>query len=279
MKQTCPDDPKQTNIAYKILGACLVLLLLVLAIVVANNEYNKAATHVPRQSFVLLKVTTTVELKDCIEPTNMCQSNKAYPETWDPTMVHKGSGLVISHVDDNSYIITAAHVCKNKVPKRVTIDGLKYTVNVNRKIEVFDYSGNNHITEVVHYDHHHDMCILKSKGVWGQAITVASHMPERGDRVLNLAAPYGIYSPKMVLTFEGFYSGTDHLGNEIYTIPAAPGSSGSPIFNEKGELISIIHSAAYRFENIAIGCKLENLREFIESYVSRKQSFWDNFDI
>jgi S1-C subfamily serine protease len=91
-------------------------------------------------------------------------------------------------------------------------------------------------------------------------------MPAHGERVFNVGAPFGIWAPGMVPLLEGFYSGTDGRGNEFFTIPTRPGSSGSPIFNSEGELISLIHSASIMFESIGLGCKLDNLREIIKGH-------------
>ena len=75
------------------------------------------------------------------------------------------------------------------------------------------------------------------------------------------------FGNKFILTFEGFYSGLINSENkQIYTIPAAPGSSGSPIINENGHLVGMIHSATESIENIAIGPKTSVILAFIEKY-------------
>jgi len=252
-----------------ILGCCLIALG-VSNIVLLNDQQNRDGTHLPRESFVLLRVSTTISLKECLGPKKKCKALVELPSPRDAKITHQGSGLIISNSVEASYILTAAHVCKNKMPDQIAIDDMSYSISTKRSVEIFDFHGNHHDASVLHADDIHDVCILRSDGVWGTPVRVAKEMPAQGEQVFNLAAPYGVYAPNMVLTFQGYYSGTDFFNNEIFTIPTRPGSSGSPIFNSKGELISVIHSSHRNFENIAIGCQLQNLKEIIDSYVSRK---------
>ena len=85
-------------------------------------------------------------------------------------------------------------------------------------------------------------------------------MPRVGERVFNMAAPHGIFAPGMVILLEGFYSGSDVDDDTFYTVPAAPGSSGSVIMNSRGEIVSVIHSAYRSFHQIALGSHLNYIR-------------------
>ena len=89
-------------------------------------------------------------------------------------------------------------------------------------------------------------------------------MPSLGDVVYNMAAPFGIFGPKMVLLFEGYYSGKDYRNVYFFTVPTRPGSSGSPILNTKGEVISVIHSAMIRFESVGLGCDLTAIQNLMQ---------------
>ena len=130
-----------------------------------------------------------------------------------------------------------------------------YTFFVEPKVDirVLDYWGKSHNATVVAVDNENDICILRSRGIWSTPLPVARKMPNIGDRVTTIAAPRGIYYPKMVLRFDGYYVGVDDHGHAFFSTPTAPGSSGSVILNSRGEIVSVIHSAMRRFENVGLG--------------------------
>jgi hypothetical protein len=78
-----------------------------------------------------------------------------------------------------------------------------------------------------------------------------------------MAAPSGIFAPGMLLIFEGYYSG-EKDGSDYYTVPAAPGSSGSAILNSRGDIIGVIHSAILKFPNLAACVTQEQIISFLK---------------
>jgi V8-like Glu-specific endopeptidase len=52
--------------------------------------------------------------------------------------------------------------------------------------------------------------------------------------------------------FDGNFAGCENF-HCIYAVPATFGSSGSAIYNQQGELISILVAAATNFENVSMG--------------------------
>jgi hypothetical protein len=111
-----------------------------------------------------------------------------------------------------------------------------------------------------------DLCIIRTVGEWGVPVKLSDREPEYGERVISMAAPEGIFESNMVLVFEGRYSGQTSSGDKIFTIPCAPGSSGSAVLDKNGNIVSVIHSAAKNFQNIAIGSNLNDVREFISRF-------------
>jgi len=94
--------------------------------------------------------------------------------------------------------------------------------------------------------------------------------PSIGDKVFNLAAPAGIFGKGMVPILEGYYSGT--LGEAaIYSILATGGSSGSPVFNYKGQLVGMIHSVYRAFPALSRGPNYDVLKSFVESTIQEHE--------
>jgi V8-like Glu-specific endopeptidase len=56
--------------------------------------------------------------------------------------------------------------------------------------------------------------------------------------------------------------------NAFYTVPTKPGSSGAAIFNNRGQIVGIIHSAPADFENLAIASSLEQVKMFVYENVN-----------
>lgn len=161
-----------------------------------------------------------------------------------------GSGVVIGNERDKTYVLSAGHVCAPEASGKMAM-------------LVVDNAGEAHEVSEVKFSKSPDLCVITTKGKWGKPVKISNRKIKYGDRVKTLAAPHGIYMPNVVLIMEGMYSGEDDMSNMYYTVPAAPGSSGSAIFNERGEIISIVHSATKNFANVAIGTSAENIKKFL----------------
>jgi S1-C subfamily serine protease len=211
------------------------------------------------ESFVVVMLDTQVYPQTCLESIEDC------PYAESSTISSKGSGIVAGHGTGISYIMTAAHVCEHMVYPGVLVDGIPYTYDYFSNVSIVDNTGKIRSATVADIDIENDLCLLMTRGIWAPAIPIAHAPVARGERVLNMAAPLGIFSPGMVLTFDGLYSGDDITGDSFFTIPAWPGSSGSPVLNEDGEILSIIHSATPTFPNIALGSNLDDVQRLMET--------------
>lgn len=162
-----------------------------------------------------------------------------------------GSGIVFKKDLKYTYIITAGHVCSPI--ERGDINFM-----------VIDNTGFPHVVKDMSYSQNPDLCVIKTEGDWGKPVALGKSTPKYGEKIYSMAAPRGIFMPNAVLIFDGNYSGRTDVGNDIFTIPCAPGSSGAAILNENGEIISIVHSASSNFQNIAIGTNLDNIKKFLK---------------
>jgi len=174
-----------------------------------------------------------------------------------------GSGIVFYTDYENTYVLTANHVCIPPFYERIMEVYDDEIVIVN---SIVDYSGETRTANVIYNDENKDLCILKISGVWTSPVRISNQEPEIGDRAYSLAAPGGFFSPGMVPIFEGIYSGkiNDFIDrDDIYTIPTQSGSSGAAVLNEEFEIIGLIHSAVYGNDNIGIAATHEEVSEFI----------------
>lgn len=222
------------------------------------------AIHIPVENFVFIEAEKQV-FKACDEEN--CLEEETY---WGEYMM-LSSGVVISTIGnyDKTYILTAGHTCEAVIKPETglpTPDRF-YDLGLSARsvITIQDYWGLYHSAEIIDYDMVSDLCLITSDEVWTEGSLLATDMPKRGEKVFNTAAPSGIFSSMNVLILDGYFTGFDHVSDAYFTVPARPGSSGSPIYNRDGEIIAIIHSAAMTFENLSISSDQEAIKEFLTS--------------
>ena len=168
------------------------------------------------------------------------------------------SGAVVGHHRDKSYILTARHFC----------DGVgAQWVNV---FHAHTQKAESTVVKVLAKSKKMDACILEGPRLSVRKISVSNFKPEIGEKVYNLAAPQGVFGENLVLLYEGFFSGVlkgDGLMNpdaDIYSLPANPGSSGSPIINGRGKLVGMVWAIHSRFHHITLSIPFDGLKAFIE---------------
>lgn len=167
------------------------------------------------------------------------------------------SGAVIKHIEDNTYVLTAKHFCE--------ATGAKYVDQIN----VHTHKMENAEAEILAMAEDIDACILVSKRLNTRRLYLANNGPDIGEKIYNMAAPQGVFGEDLVLLYEGFYSGklVESGANtaDIYSLPANPGSSGSPVINGRGKLIGVVFAIHSRFHHITLSTPFEKLKEFLTS--------------
>ena len=215
----------------------------------------KYAIHniLPRDSFV--KVEIKISISKCMDENN-CFTRK---------LVGHGSGAVIKNYRNGAYILTAGHVCEEEdFRKEMTSLGFDFNMN----FEVVDIDELRYKAEVTKVDKELDTCIMYVKHLAKPSIKLRNKMPVIGKKYYNVAAPAAIFGENMIPILEGRYSGYwDNIGFAVYTIPAIGGSSGSPIVNEDGELVGMIHSVHVHFPFISFSPKADDLYNFLKSTI------------
>ena len=171
------------------------------------------------------------------------------------------SGAIIHHDKDISYVLTAKHFCEETGGSHVD------------QISIHTHKMDNAIATVVAMAKDIDACIMSSERLNAKTLTLASSGPEIGEKVYNMAAPMGIFGEDLVMLYEGFYSGklieNGINTSDIYSLPANPGSSGSPVINGRGKLIGVVWAIHSRFHHITLSTPFNKLKEFIGSALPR----------
>ena len=226
----------------------ILLMLMVLPFLSCTHLPEKPRDILPRTSF--LQVRKVLSIFKC--ENNQCASKD---------FKSAASAFIVKVEKEGSFAITAAHVCEDNVPpdmeSKTTKTSAVYTL---RRLDGEEFMG-----VVLAYEKEIDVCLLFVKelveGV--EAVKISSEAPQPGDKVYNIAAPIAIFRPNMVPIIEGRYNGQTP-GLAWYTLMAAPGSSGSMIVNEKGELVGLVHSVFVRFNTITLSTRYDDLLRFIK---------------
>jgi len=237
-----------------ILSIFIIFTFISCAAVTSSNDFPKNI----RESFV--KVEKFIRIKSCINDAGkeLCK--------YDYGMA-TGSGVVVDQNNDGNYILTAAHVCDGSkyAPPDKSVKEILVTMQIlDLKLKRFD-------AEIVNMDHEIDACMMYVVGMKEKAMNVAKYDPEPGDKAYNVAAPVGIMYENVVPLIDGYYMGIRGKSS-LYSIPATGGSSGSPVFNEGGNLIGMIHSVNRYFPVISVSLRTDDLKKFIWESVKKAES-------
>jgi len=241
----------------------LALLVLFTSSCISMVDKESMSDTLPRKGYVFVHrtinyksckpgppVTTKEKGKKVVKSTTICEHGQS---------MSVGSGFVVDKFYKGSYIMTAAHVClEQTVPKHITIKENKLKVQALMDTRYYK-------AQLIGYDHDIDACILFVEDLTHdiEIVKMADEPPVPGDKVYNIASPYGIHAVDMVPIFEGRHVGTGSV-KSYYTFTAAGGSSGSMILNADGELIGLLHSVYIHLGEVAVGVEYYSLKQFME---------------
>lgn len=200
------------------------------------NGHFALKQKLPFDSFV--KVVATYDVTKCVD--NTCMNFK---------LGATSSGSIVRTYPHGSYILTTGHSCD---PEAILND-LGGNAKVKQKTFLIDMNGVKHDTKTININNKLDTCILYAAGFAKSPVKIERNdAPVIGDKIYNIAAPVGMFNTQTAPVLEGRYSG-HKWGFSLYTVPAIGGSSGSPLFNERGKLVGMIHSVHRRFHHLSFG--------------------------
>jgi len=226
-----------------------------------NMQGDKTARDVlPRESFVKLEKKIHI---------SVCPSDvKKLTQCVDKKIGSSSSGFIFKNDGEGAYVITAAHVCDDSelkaflraTPDTEMISKLFHAINIDN--EKYDFI-------ILKYDMDIDVCVGYVYALAKPAVKIATNGPKEGDLIYNLAAPLGLFAEQAIPILDGYYIGiSDNIAQ--YSVPAAGGSSGSPLFNSNGELVGLIHSVYIRFPFITLSPTYKQLISFIHTHSNKE---------
>jgi len=223
------------------------LVTAIIALFFIMNLIGCGGVEIPRKAFV--KITADFTLKHCSEEQCIITEKAS-----------SASGSIVKHgtLLAKTYILTAGHVCD--------IDYAKTQLGVENMSVVYSILDSNGITfkATVHsLDAENDLCIMVTQRLGQTPIVLRSSGPSYGEKFYNIAAPAGIAAKNYVPILEGRYSGFKSYAM-IFTIPAVGGSSGSPIFDNQGEMVGMIMSVNHKFPFVSYSPHYNAIEKIIE---------------
>jgi len=181
-------------------------------------------------------------------------------------MLSTASGNVIRHVNNKYYALTAAHFCiKDEYIEHYLEQSIGEAITISM-------TGMSTLATIEKIDNLTDMCLLSFSidmrpKIKIDRLKLAKEMPRVGEAVYAISAPLGVTSSEMRLHFDGRFGGCDSDNDMcIFTLPSTFGSSGSLVFNKKGEIIGMVQLSLNGFEHAAAGFGIYSIRNFLEEY-------------
>jgi len=243
---------------------CVIFSLSALSGCISFIDVEQKVLERARQSFVKVVIENEYNAYSCyglpgedsIDIENDCMwVDTLYVETI------TGSGFSIKNTDLGSVILTAGHVCEQK--NNIHVLDSPFVLTSKSYIEVIDINGIFHRGKILDIDNEKDMCsvLLHKSDIPNIKFSKINLRP--GEKVYNLSAPYGIFTDNNVMVFSGHYTGDFPSGMAGFTIPAAPGSSGSPVLNKRGEVVGMIDAVITSMNQISLGPSRETLITFL----------------
>ena len=171
-----------------------------------------------------------------------------------------GSGSIINYKGEK-HILTVAHICESAQLNAIAeLTQQKIIYDFMVTVEAKDW--NSHTAVPIKINHRDDICLMSVDNIGAPFLRISNKRPSYGEKIYTVSSPGGLAKNGMVPTFEGRFLGTND-GRAFYSVPAMGGSSGSPLINQKGELIGVTHSVYAYFHHVTVSTTFEELWKFV----------------
>ena len=239
--------------------SCLLFIGLVVGCAPLQQERKafKVKSYVKVFSHVV--ATKCVAMKDAKE--SLCT---------EVDFISSGSGSIVHHKRKETFILTAAHVCTSELKDEIKKDFDKFSrkFRIQTSEDKFIDAELSAISPEFVDGKGVDLCLLKVSKLNLPKLHLAKEKPKLGERVYSMASPTGTYNPPAPIMASGHYSGENGNGfQSIITISHAPGSSGGPVINSRGELVGMIFAVNERLDSLTLCVKHDSIRKFFNQYL------------
>jgi len=254
----------------KWLSLTIILLLTTLSLSCTSDSFPTAA----RGSFIKVQNENQFEV---------CNKRNECTIVEDLIVGSQGSGAVIATNSIGVFILTAEHVCRKMDNKIVQIFGnmlipqkirKKKKIRIKKEMHVHTFMGDESIADIVATDEELDACILFAKRLSAKPLKRYYGELDVGEKYYNIASPLGVSEAKFVPLLEGRFLGNYTRFTTSFSIPAAPGSSGSPIIDGRGRLVGVLHSVIRGFHHITFASDITLLNHFIDDNITDYYDSW-----
>ena len=248
----------------KILAILLVLLTCIISVSSLRNTIE-ATENINKENFVNISIIGYSEIDPC-DSIDIDTESCFFLEERIDLFENTASGLVINTSDQGSRIITAHHFCSSFLDPGIDTK-LISDIGLVLELVVIDIYSNRFHGKIEKFNAESDLCLIKieEKVAGTKNIKFKRNDPEIGDKVNVIASPLSMSKNGILLTFEGIFSGCNMKGSCFYTIPATGGSSGSIVFDKRGNAIGMIQAVPVDFQSVSIGVNSSTIISFLNS--------------
>mgnify|MGYP002035308267 FL=1 len=171
-----------------------------------------------------------------------------------------GSGFVVSHINNETLILTNSHVIKRA--NRITVQWSDGTED--RATVVLDGGDTSTLT---------DLALLKVDRIEGKVLTLQKDQAIVGEDVIAIGAPEGL---SFTLT-KGIISSFRDSGRIIQTDTAINfGNSGGPLINQSGCVVGVNTAGLTKSKGLNFAISSQIARRFIRKYDPENSSLYSS---
>ena len=263
----------------------IILLSLLLSMTLFNASETIKQTSVsqdvpettgefPIESFVQIKTVVEVEVLIAHEGPTKCPKEATCDNYEIATLVKKSmSSGAISWVGHGSTLVmTAGHSCVSEFIESAEVKIVKQEFHISTG------HGVSAMATVLLVEEESDLCMLLLEKNIGPPMKYASESLPIHSKIRAMSSPLGLGSPYAIPVFEGRYFGDLGSLRSTFGIPSAPGSSGGPVFNDDGEIVSVIIAVANGFHHFSIGTTTSQTYDFLNKSIRALEDSRQNTD-
>jgi S1-C subfamily serine protease len=230
----------------------------------ASSKSISIYRSLPHKHFVRISTIQSIKPIGCNKKTKDIVKCKKFIKKL-PEIKNRGtgSGGIVNTVH-GKVILTAAHVCLNVNIKETSFKGHDIILKSKTLIYVsFVGIEGKFPAKIFKLNKKSDLCMLGTKDIPHQGLSLAAKKPSVGDKVFTVSAPLGITGENLSLIYAGYYSGHDRKLH-YYTVPTRPGSSGSLVLDSNFNLVGTLNIAFTKLETVGMGAGHQDLKEFLK---------------